>query len=73
MTRAEGRATGSAASNTEANSSLARVLAGQDGIKDWQEDVYRRLHQHPELSDEELNTAATAANALREAGYEVHD
>jgi hippurate hydrolase len=75
MTRAQGRETGSASSNTAlaANSSLARVLDGQDGIKDWQEDVYRRLHQHPELSDQEVNTAATAARALREAGYEVHD
>jgi hippurate hydrolase len=75
MTRAEGRVTGSASNNTEtaANSSPARVLAGQDAIKDWQEDVYHRLHQHPELSDQEVNTAATAASALREAGYEVHD
>jgi len=75
MARAEDRVSGSASSKTEtaADSSAARVLAGQDGVKEWQEDVYRTLHQHPELSNQELNTAATAAGALREAGYEVHD
>jgi hippurate hydrolase len=52
---------------------VARVLAGQDGIKAWQEDTYRVLHQHPELPDQEVRTAATAADALREAGYEVHE
>lgn len=62
-------------SNTEtaAGSPAALVLAGQDEIKEWQEAVYRRLHQHPELSNEEVKTAAAAADALREAGYQVHD
>ncbi len=75
MARAEDPASGSASSKTEtaAGSSAARLLAGQDGMKQWQEDVYRTLHQHPELSNQELNTAATAAGALREAGYQVHD
>jgi amidohydrolase len=75
MARAEGRVSGSASSKTEttADSSVARVLAGQDGIKDWQEDVYRTMHQHPELSNQEQHTAATAADALRKAGYETHD
>src|SRR5919199_469164 len=75
MTRAEDRVSGSASSNTEtaADSSAARVLAGQDGIKEWQEDVYRSMHQHPELSNQEVHTAATAADALREAGYDVHE
>jgi hippurate hydrolase len=49
------------------------VLAGQEGIKAWQEDVYRTMHQHPELSNQEVHTAATAADALRKAGYEVHE
>ncbi|HLZ23668.1 MAG TPA: amidohydrolase, partial [Ktedonobacterales bacterium] len=75
MARAEDPESDSASSKTEtaADSSTARVLAGQDGIKRWQEDVYRTLHQHPELSNQELNTAGTAAAALREAGYQVHD
>jgi hippurate hydrolase len=49
------------------------VLAGQERIRSWQEDTYRALHRHPELSDQEMRTAATAAAALREAGYEVHE
>ena len=74
MPRAEERVSGSTSSNTvtAAESSAARVLAGQDGMKDLQEDVYRTLHQHPELSNQEVKTAATAARVLREAGYEVH-
>jgi amidohydrolase len=62
MGRAEDRLAGS-----------ARVLAGQEGLQEWQEEVYRTLHQHPELSDQEVNTAAMAASVLREAGYAVHD
>ena len=54
-------------------SSVARVLAGQDGIKDWQEDVYKTIHRHPELANQEVKTSATAANPLRQDGYEVHD
>jgi amidohydrolase len=75
MARTEDRVSGSASSNpkTAADSSAARVLAGQDGLQEWQEDVYRTLHQHPELSNQEVNTAAMAAGVLREAGYEVHD
>ena len=75
MTRAEERISGSASSDMEAaaNSAAANVLAGQHGIKEWQEDIYRTLHQHPELSNQEVHTAATAADALRKAGYEVHE
>ena len=31
----------------------ASVLAGLDGLRPWQEGVYRDLHQHPELSHQE--------------------
>jgi hippurate hydrolase len=54
-------------------SPAAQVLSGQNAIKAWQEDLYRTLHQHPELSDQEVNTANAAAGALRDAGYEVHE
>ncbi len=64
---------GSNSGESPDGSPAARVLSGQDEIKAWQEDLYRTLHQHPELSDEEVNTAAAAAGALRDAGYEVHD
>jgi amidohydrolase len=56
-----------------AESPAGRVLARQGEIKEWQEDLYRTLHRHPELPNQEVATAAAAAGALREAGYEVHD
>jgi amidohydrolase len=55
------------------SAAVARVLAGQDDIRSWQEDLYRDLHEHPELSNQEVETAAVAAGALRETGYEVHE
>lgn len=56
-----------------AATAAASVLDGQDEIASWQEDAYRTLHQHPELSDLEVETAAVAAGALRKAGFEVHE
>ncbi|MGA9525564.1 MAG: amidohydrolase [Myxococcaceae bacterium] len=53
-------------------SAAGRVLAGQPGIQDWQLDLYRELHRHPELGHHEIRTAAAAAEALRGAGFEVH-
>ncbi len=47
------------------------VLAGLDVISGELEDLYRDVHQHPELSMQEHNTAAKAAQRLRRAGYEV--
>ena len=75
MTRAKVQVASSASSRavTATDSSAVRVLAGQDGIKQWQEEVYRAMHQHPELSNQEQQTAATAADTLRKAGYEVHE
>jgi hippurate hydrolase len=69
--RGSGPASGDA--TRTADPAASRVLAGQDGIRAWQEDVYRTLHQHPELSNQEVQTAAAAAGALREDGYEVHE
>jgi hippurate hydrolase len=74
MTQSRDREAGSSSSGArKATDTVARVLAGQDGIREWQEGVYRALHRHPELSDQEVHTAATAAAALREAGYQVHE
>jgi hippurate hydrolase len=50
-----------------------RLLARQDELQAWQEEVYKDLHRHPELSDQEVRTAGIAADTLRSAGYEVHD
>ncbi|PYH49272.1 putative zinc metallopeptidase [Aspergillus saccharolyticus JOP 1030-1] len=36
------------------------------------EELYRHLHQNPELSGQEEQTAATAAEHLRTLGFEVH-
>ncbi len=52
---------------------VAAVLAGLDGIRGWQEDYYRDLHAHPELSHAEHRTAAGVADRLRGVGFEVHE
>jgi hippurate hydrolase len=49
------------------------VLTGLDEIRDWQEDCYRDLHRHPELSHHEFRTAGLVAGRLGEYGYLVHD
>jgi amidohydrolase len=48
------------------------VLAGLDDSRSWQEELYRDVHRHPELSHREQRTAALVADRLRGAGYEVH-
>jgi hippurate hydrolase len=52
---------------------LRDVLAGLTEVRGWQEDLYRDLHEHPELSHQERRTAAAVAQRLREFGYEVHE
>ncbi|MFW6597210.1 amidohydrolase [Propionibacteriaceae bacterium Y2011] len=59
--------------NTDGNRPYDDVLDGLDGIRAWQQDTYRQLHQHPELSFQEVRTAALAADRLRQSGYEVHE
>ncbi|MGB8407272.1 MAG: amidohydrolase [Mycobacterium sp.] len=49
------------------------VLAGLPGVRTWQEDLYRDLHQHPELSNHEHRTAKLVSDKLNEFGYQVHD
>ena len=49
------------------------VLGGLDALRPSIEDLYRDLHQHPELSHAEQRTSALVAERLRTAGYEVHD
>ncbi|NKY86358.1 M20 family metallopeptidase [Nocardia veterana] len=48
------------------------VLAGLDGTAGWQEEFYRDLHAHPELSHQEHRTAGLIADKLRSWGYDVH-
>ena len=47
------------------------VLADLADLRAWQEDLYRDVHQHPELSHQEHRTAAAAAGRLRDSGYDV--
>ena len=54
------------------SSPASLVLAALDGIRDRQEDFYRTLHQHPELSHQEHRTAAAVAERLRQTGFQVH-
>src|ERR1041385_4953726 len=54
-----------------ATSSIAPVLAGLRETTAWQEDVYKDIHAHPELSFQETKTAALVASKLKEFGYEV--
>ena len=54
-------------------STRTEVLATLQATSGWQEDVYKQLHSHPELSFRETKTAALAAAKLRQFGYEVFD
>jgi hippurate hydrolase len=49
------------------------VLTGLAGIRSWQEDCYRDLHEHPELSHQEFRTARLIQERLGQYGYRVHD
>ena len=48
------------------------LLAGLPRVREWQEQFYRDLHRHPELSHQETETSRKAADRLRDFGYEVH-
>ncbi len=47
------------------------VLAGLDSTSAWQEALYVHLHQNPELSMQETETAAEITRRLESFGYEV--
>lgn len=52
--------------------SADEVLEGLDRTRAWQEDFYRDLHSHPELSGHESRTADAVAGRLTSWGFEVH-
>lgn len=52
-------------------SAVTAVMAAAGEVRPWQEDVYRDLHQHPELSHQEFRTAAVVADRLGAAGFEL--
>lgn len=47
------------------------VLEGLEQARGRLEDFYRNLHQHPELSHQETETAASVSQRLERDGYEV--
>lgn len=49
------------------------ALEGLEQITGWQEDLYRHLHAHPELSFQEVETRAEIARRLRALGYDVQE
>jgi len=55
------------------DTAVSSILAGLERTRSWQEELYRDLHQHPELSHQEHRTAGLVADRLRGAGFEVHE
>ena len=52
---------------------VAAILDGLSEVRGWQEDLYRDIHRHPELSHQEHRTAGLAAvRAYREPGFYDH-
>src|SRR4051794_4636999 len=51
---------------------VSDVLSRQDQVRDWQEDLYRDIHRHPELSHQERRTSRLVAARLKASGFEVH-
>lgn len=49
----------------------APVLAGLDVANEWQEELYVHFHQKPELSMQEVETAAEITRRLESYGYDV--
>ena len=54
------------------SSPASLVLAALDGIRDRQEDFYRDLHQHPELSHQETAPPPRSPSGCATAGFQVH-
>ena len=54
-------------------SSIDEILAGYENLRPGQEDFYRDLHQHPELSHQEHQTARCVAGRRRGDGFTVHE
>lgn len=73
MAKSQGHRVATTTSTDTVLAAARKVLATEGEITPWQEELYKGLHQHPELSDHETKTAAKAVQVLREAGYDVHD
>ena len=51
--------------------SIQNILSSIETIKDWQEETYKYLHSHPELSMQETHTAQFIYDTLVSYGYET--
>ncbi|MFK5634071.1 MULTISPECIES: amidohydrolase [unclassified Ornithinimicrobium] len=54
-------------------SAVTRALEGLDETSAWQEELYKHLHAHPELSFQEVQTRAEIVRRLGSDGYEVQE
>jgi hippurate hydrolase len=52
---------------------VTAILDGLESVRAWQENFYRDLHEHPELSHQERRTAEKVAARLREDDCIVHE
>lgn len=52
-------------------SAAREVLKNLDAQTEWQEELYIHLHKHPELSMQEVETAAEITRRLESYGYDV--
>ncbi|AMM21540.1 amidohydrolase [Frondihabitans sp. PAMC 28766] len=50
-------------------SAIENLLSGVDDTRAWQEDLYRDLHSHPELSHQEHRTSEKIAERLKALGF----
>ena len=53
-------------------SGIDEILAGYEALRPGQEAFYQDLHQHPELSHQEHDTARRVAEKLQDYGFAVH-
>lgn len=51
--------------------SIQQVLQSLETIQEWQEETYKYLHRHPELSMQETETARFIFDTLKGYGYET--
>ena len=49
------------------------VCSNYDSVKDWQEPLYKDLHQHPELSMQEKRTLSIIKGKLADLGFDQVD
>lgn len=53
--------------------SVRTVCSNYDSVKDWQEPLYKDLHQHPELSMQEERTLSIIKGKLADLGFDQVD